>query len=236
MKKLYILLLAVFASHTTQAQDDPNLLGQWFLHYIESNGTIMYPPSDGANPSIIFSNLTPNPFDFNGDGSGVCNSFFLHYELPNSTTITISEFSSTLVFCNTNAQDAYEFMYFSILNNNPTSTFDYTIDLPNETLTMIDLLGEKLVYGRQILSTKDNEVFSNNIKVYPNPAQKEIFMTGIAANSKTSYSIYNLVGNVAVSERSMTQASLDVSQLKAGVYFIKIQQQGKTAVKKFVKI
>ncbi len=233
MKKLYILLLAVFASHATQAQDDPNLLGQWYLHYIESNGARIYVPN-GSPLTITFSNLDPNPLAENVVGFGTCNQFFGKYELNSGhTSLDVVNLLQTLVQCD---NDTFEPIYFGILGSNSTNFFDYTIDLPNESLTMIDLLGEKLVYGRQVLSTKDNEIFSNTIQLYPNPAQKEIFMTGIATNSKTSYSIYNLVENVAVSERFMTQASLDVSQLKAGVYFIKIQQQGKTAVKKFVKI
>jgi hypothetical protein len=104
-----------------------------------------------------------------------------------------------------------------------------------ETLVMTDLLGRKLVFGRQVLSTKGKELFSKAVKLYPNPVQKELFITGIATNTKASYTVYSLVGNVVISERALTQGSLDVSQLKAGIYFIEIQQQGQTAIKKFVK-
>ncbi|WP_298512977.1 T9SS type A sorting domain-containing protein [uncultured Kordia sp.] len=233
MKHIYILFLVLFASYSLKAQDDPDLLGQWYLHYIESNGATIYVPNGNAL-TITFSNLDPNPFAENVVGFGTCNEFFGKYELNNgNTSLDIVDLSQTLVMCD---GDTFESVYFSILGNSSTNFFDYTINLTDETLTMIDLLGEKLVYGRQILSTKDNKSFSSNIKIYPNPVQEKFSITGISTNSKTSYSIHNLVGSVIISERSMTQASLDVSQLKAGIYFIKFQQQGKTAVKKFVKI
>ncbi|MGH1388243.1 T9SS type A sorting domain-containing protein [Kordia sp.] len=237
MKKIYALILVLLVNYSLQAQDDPDLLGTWYLHYIETNGSTMYVPDNGGStvhPSIIFSNLVADPFVSNATGDGMCNNFFSHYTLPSSGTLTTSFFSRTFVICEPGA--SYELIYFTILENEPTSTFSYTIDLTNNTLTMIDLLGEKLVYGRQILSVKDNEAFSSSIKIYPNPVQNELSMTGISTNSKTSYSIYNTLGNIIISERSLTQKTLDVTQLKAGVYFIKIQQQGKSAVKKFVKI
>jgi hypothetical protein len=239
MKKIYVTILILLTSYSTQAQDDPDLLGTWYLHYVESNGTIMHPPSeddDGFNiptPSIIISSLVADPIETNLTGTSTCNEFFLHYELPSSGNLNVTFFNQTLVLCDT---DTFEPVHLGILSANATNFFSYTIDLTNETLTMIDLLGEKLVYGRQVLSIEDNEAFSNSIKVYPNPVQKELSIKGISTNTTPTYSIYNLVGNVIVSKRSLTQASLDVNTLKTGIYFVKITQQGKTAVKKFVKI
>ena len=236
MKKIYALILVLLVNYSLQAQDDPDLLGQWYLHYIESNGTIMYPPSDGADPSINFSILTPNPFDENVVGDGVCNSFFSHYELPNSETITINFLSQTLIFCDNNNQDMYEFLYFSILSTDPSNTFNYTIDLTNNTLTMIDLLGEKLVYGRQILSIKDNEGFSNSIKIYPNPAKSKLFISGASMNAKTTYTVYDLVGKTIISESLLQEDHIDVTALNTGVYFLKIKFDGKFSMKKFIKL
>ncbi|MFK7748834.1 MAG: T9SS type A sorting domain-containing protein [Kordia sp.] len=232
MKKLYTTFLILLVSYTINAQDDPDLLGQWFLHYIESSGSTIYVPNGDALP-ITFSSLDPDPLAENAVGLGTCNEFFGKYELSNgNTSLDIVSLNQTLVMCN---GDTFEPVYFGILGNNGTNFFDYTINLTDETLTMIDLLGEKLVYGRQVLSIKDNDAFSNSIKVYPNPVQKELSLTGISANSKTSFSIYNITGNMIISERSLTQNTYDVTQLKVGVYFIKITQKGKTAVKKFVK-
>ena len=75
MKKLYIFILLVCTSHNIKAQDDPDLLGTWYLHYIESNGNIVYVPSNGnssiVQPSIIFSNLVTDPLEHNIEGDGM---------------------------------------------------------------------------------------------------------------------------------------------------------------------
>lgn len=235
MKKHYFLFLAICISFSVKAQDDPNLLGTWYLHYIETNGSTLYAqttPFPLALTVTSSSNFDPVW------GYSTCNSFFCDYQVfNNNTSIDISNLGHTLVFCppGNPELETFELTYFGILGNESTNFFDYTIDSQAETLTMIDLLGEKLVYGRQVLSTKDNEAFSNSIALYPNPVQKQLFMTGVSPNTKTNYTIYSITGNVIVSERSLTQPSLDVTQLKAGMYFIKFQQQGKTAIKKFVK-
>ena len=248
MKKLYIFILLVCTSYNIKAQDDPDLLGTWYLHYIESNGNIVFVPSNGnssiVQPSIIFSNLVTDPLEHNIEGDGMCNNFFAHYELPGNDTVTIPIWSTTLIFCDeANSGDSsleqieqYELLYFGILfDTSTTTTFNYTIDTTNNILMMVDSQGEKLVYGKQILSTKDNEVFSKNIQLYPNPAQKELFITGISINTKTSYSIYNLIGNTIISNKQLIEKRIDVHSLKAGTYFLKVSQNGNTSVKKFIK-
>lgn len=233
MKKLYTSILILFLSSAIYAQTDPNLLGQWFLHYVEyTNSNRLYPPVG----SIVDINFYPlsDPNFIVVDGTSTCNSFYGNYEVSNSnSSLNIINPAVTLVLCN---NDTFDPSYLGIISDNANNFYDYTIDIPEESLTMIDLSGKKLVYGRQVLSTEDNEVFSNTIKVYPNPTQKELFISGVSINSKTTYTIYNLVGNVVVSENSLKQNQINVNSLKAGIYFLRITQNGKTSIKKFIKI
>lgn len=233
MKKIYTTILVLLVSYSIQAQDDPNLLGQWFLHYIETNGSTIYVPNGSTLP-ITFSSLDPDPFAENAVGNGTCNEFFGKYELSNgNTSLDIVRLPQTLVICD---GDTFEPVYFGILGNNSTNFFDYTINLTDETLTMIDLLGEKLVYGRQVLSTKGNETFSNSIKIYPNPAKNKLFISGASINAKTTYTVYDLVGKTIISESSLQQDHIDVTTLSTGVYFLKIKSNGKFSMKKFIKL
>lgn len=230
MKKIYTTILLFLVSYTSQAQTDTDLLGQWFLHYIESNGFTTYVP-DGSVVPINFTN--PGSFD-SAAGNSTCNSFTAEYVLSNSnTSIDINFFIQTLVMCN---GDTFEPVYFGILGNDITNFFDYTINLTDETLTMIDLLGEKLVYGRQVLSTEEVNASENSLKVYPNPAKNELYIQGITTNSTITYSIYSLLGNTIISENSLKQNNINVAGLKAGIYFLKITQKGKNYIKKFIKL
>lgn len=233
MKKIYASILVLFLSCSLYAQNDPDLLGQWFLHYMESNGSTINVPNGSTLP-ITFSSIDPDPFAENAVGNGTCNDFFGKYELSNgNTSLDIINLTQTLVMCN---GDTFEPVYFGILGNNPSNSFNYTINLTDETLTMIDLLGEKLVYGRQVLSTEDNTLLSNTLKVYPNPAKKELFINGITIDSTTTYTIHNMIGNVVSSKNTLKGNSLKVDFLKAGIYFLKITQKDKTYIKKFIKI
>ncbi|WP_420574246.1 T9SS type A sorting domain-containing protein [Kordia sp.] len=233
MKKIYFLIVILLFSFSSKAQTDPDLLGQWFLHYVEyTNSNRLYPPI-GPTIDINFHPLS-DPNFIVVDGNSSCNSFYGNYEVNNSnSSVDIINLSVTLAFCD---GDTFDPSYLSIISDNTNNFYDYTIDLQTETLTMIDLLGTKLVYGRQVLSTKENDSFSNIIKLYPNPVQKELFVNGISSNSKVTYTIYNVIGNVVTSENLLQQYKINVQSLKAGIYFVQIQQEGKTAIKKFVKL
>jgi heat shock protein HslJ len=230
MKKLYTTILILLLSYNINAQTDPDLLGQWFLHYMELNGSTINVPN-GSTVPINFT--SPGSFD-SVSGDSTCNSFTAEYALSNSnSSIDITFTAQTLAMC---YGDTFEPIYLAILGNDTTNFFDYTINLTDETLTMIDLLGKKLVYGRQVLSTEDNTILSNTLKVYPNPSKDKLFINGITIDATTSYTIYNLLGNIVNSKNILKENSLKVDFLKAGIYFLKITQKDKTYIKKFIKI
>ncbi|WP_420574245.1 T9SS type A sorting domain-containing protein [Kordia sp.] len=230
MKKIYILLLAVFANFTIQAQDDANLIGTWYLHYVEASGTITYVPSITNTYEMTITNSGTFESIL---GYSTCNAFASDYEiLNNNSTINMNSYTETLGFCS----DPFEGLHLGIMSTAIAHNFDYSIDSQTELLTLTDHLGRKLVYGKSVLTTKDNQAFSTTIKLYPNPVQKEFFVNGISSNSKATYTIYNVIGNVVTPENSLQQHKINVASLKTGIYFVKIQQEGKTGIKKFVKL
>ncbi|QHI35998.1 hypothetical protein IMCC3317_13510 [Kordia antarctica] len=230
MKKNYTTILIFLVSFSIHAQDDPDLLGQWFLHYIESNGTTTHIP----DPAVITINFT-NSGNYNStSGNSSCNTHWSDYVISNSNaSIDIINHVRTQILCDT---DFFEPIYLGIFGTDTTNFFDYTISTDNQSLTMTDLLGERLIYGRQVLSTEDNEVLSNTLKLYPNPTKEELYISGISTNLKTTYTIYNLVGNIIISDNLLKQDRIDMTSLKAGIYFLKITQKDKTYMKKFIKI
>ncbi|MBC8754717.1 T9SS type A sorting domain-containing protein [Kordia sp. YSTF-M3] len=230
MKKIYTTILLLLLGYTSQAQTDPDLLGQWFLHYVETSGSTMYVPTGNVIP-VNFTN--PGSFD-SASGDSTCNSFTAEYALSNSNaSININFFTQTLVMCN---GDTFEPVYLGILGNDTTNFFDYTINLTDESLTMIDLLGEKLVYGRQVLSTESIDATENSLKLYPNPVKNLLYISGSSVDSSTTYAIYSMVGTEIITEKTIANTNVDVSNLKAGVYFLKIAQKGKTYMRKFIKV
>ena len=74
---------------------------------------------------------------------------------------------------------------------------------------------------------------SNNLVVFPNPAEKTLYFNSKATLSKVK--IYNVVGT-QIKEYSNVMQSVDVSDLKTGVYIIRFTDtNGETASVKFIK-
>ncbi|WP_046757988.1 T9SS type A sorting domain-containing protein [Kordia jejudonensis] len=235
MKKLYTSILLLFLSYSIYGQNDPELLGQWYLHYVEVNSNRTYVPASTNNPSVYLTfNNDGSPGFPTFDGDSSCNVVLGEYDV-NATngTINFPYYDSTLLLCQ---GDTFETMYLSVLFGGNPNTFNYTIDIPNESLTMVDLSGSILEYGRQALSTEENATTVNTVKLYPNPARETLFIADFSIDSTTSYTIYNLTGNSVITESKLTQNAIDINSLKAGVYFLRVTQQEKTTIKKFIKI
>jgi len=79
------------------------------------------------------------------------------------------------------------------------------------------------------LSINDQDV--TNISMYPNPVVDKLFIQGVS--SATKVSIYNILGKLVVSKA--TSNTIDVNHLQSGMYIIKIVDQQKEIVKKFMK-
>lgn len=65
----------------------------------------------------------------------------------------------------------------------------------------------------------------NGIKLYPNPAQKQLYIQGLTGNN--TISIANAVGQVlmkAVTNNS-TQQAIDISRLRKGIYFVTVKAE-----------
>lgn len=71
------------------------------------------------------------------------------------------------------------------------------------------------------------------LKIFPNPAQDEVTILGVKAESVT---LYDLMGKMVVSKFDLETNKIDISQLPSGFYVIKITlNDGKCSTSKIVK-
>ncbi len=80
-----------------------------------------------------------------------------------------------------------------------------------------------------------NDTFSAiaGLSVYPNPVKNgNLFITSDSNNAKTVV-IYDIIGKQVVNT-SITNQPVNVASLKAGIYIVKITEDGKTATRKLV--
>jgi surface protein len=97
---------------------------------------------------------------------------------------------------------------------------------------LIDTRGWNITDGGLDCTTLDLEEQSLiAIAVYPNPAKDKLFILGLSKPSKVS--IYNVLGKLVCSKT--TSSEVDLEGLQSGVYIIKIMDQQKETIRKFVK-
>jgi surface protein len=79
------------------------------------------------------------------------------------------------------------------------------------------------------LGTNDQNLI--NISIYPNPVTDKLFFQGLSNVSKVS--VYNVLGKLVLSK--MTLSEIDVSNLKNGIYLIKVTDIEGQLVHRFIK-
>ena len=80
-----------------------------------------------------------------------------------------------------------------------------------------------------------DELELTNVSVYPNPATNVLYVNLSSINY--SLEVINLIGEVVLKvENKSNTTSLELSNLKSGVYYLKISSEGKQKQMKFVKL
>lgn len=80
------------------------------------------------------------------------------------------------------------------------------------------------------LGVKENQIAGLNI--YPNPVTNGKFFISTDANAEKSVAIFDVLGKQVV--KTIATESVNVSNLNAGVYIVKITEEGKTATRKLI--
>jgi hypothetical protein len=70
-----------------------------------------------------------------------------------------------------------------------------------------------------------------DILIYPNPTNDKLFIQGLSSSSRVS--IYNVLGKLVLSQTISKE--IDVKQLSKGIYILKIADEQKEIVRKFIK-
>jgi Leucine-rich repeat (LRR) protein len=110
-------------------------------------------------------------------------------------------------------------------SNTANIYFDYNFPIVTNTATT----------AIQLLGTPDFE-FSKYFILYPNPVKNTLNIQAKTEIEIKSAQIYNMLGQLVQAVTNMENtSSIDVSQLKAGNYFIKVNSGNGNAVSKFIK-
>ena len=161
----------------------------------------------------------------------------------NATTITTAggtlQMGATVLPANA-ADDTYS---WSVANGTGSATIDanglltaLTDGTVTVTATANDASGETatmvVTISSQTLGL--NELSLNKVNIYPNPVQNELFVE--VKNEKiTKIDIIDFSGKVIKSIANSTTKSIDVSELKQGIYVLKVSTETGVSTNRFIK-
>ncbi|WP_291128450.1 T9SS type A sorting domain-containing protein [Flavobacterium sp. UBA7682] len=83
------------------------------------------------------------------------------------------------------------------------------------------------------LTLSNNGFEINDLKVYPNPVSNGTLFIETAANAEKTVTVYDILGKQVLNTTTSDNA-INVSNLRGGVYVVKITEEGKTATRKLV--
>lgn len=140
---------------------------------------------------------------------------------------------NTLLFSELGANGVFK---IDITQTNPVKTQiveiplgPFGIAIRNNILYVCELFAQRILKLDTPLSTNDINLINTKIKVFPNPTQEEINITGTL--SSEHFTIYNLMGQEVI-KGTMINNKIAVNNLINGIYYLKI---GNTETVRFIK-
>ena len=134
------------------------------------------------------------------------------------------------------ANECYLFTIYDSNNNGICCTYG------NGYYYLKDAQGHKFIEGDGDFGSEARHMFSidnttavesitqETLKVYPNPANDYLMVEGVM----TSVEVYNTVGQCLLSRAvDGTNTSINLSSFNNGIYFLRVSNNGETAVRKF---
>ncbi|MCF6241849.1 MAG: T9SS type A sorting domain-containing protein, partial [Bacteroidales bacterium] len=174
---------------------------------------------DGASNYSPYNNY---PADL-GDDLSVCSS--------QSTQLLANKYTGNDIYAN----------YSFIWNNSDTTqsiTVDNSLTGSNTFIATVTLRANNLCYTTDTLTvtvqecTGFDEVGKSDLLIYPNPANNQFVIKGDAPES---IKVLSYSGQVVIEKNIVqTPATVDVSSLKSGIYFIKFKYGKSIQVKKLI--
>jgi len=241
MKKLILLTAALFVFGVGLSQ--PDLLGNWTLHYMVIDGeTINVEQPHPSNPEY-------HPgIDFFEDSAGYQTNGFVHFNyffdieppiLIETDTFTVNSPAVTLGDCEPYCD--LETQYLGVVLFGLTvgaRTFAYEIineSNGNKTLIITTPEGNVAVHGNYILS--NNSFEQANISLYPNPAKNSLNISSTFSESFKQYRILSMSGKVVLDKEVRSLQNIDISEINSGLYFLEITSvENQRYIQKFIKL
>ena len=200
-----------------------------------ADAALVSPSTLTITPQVVtLADLTTNFEDYEAELVKVVNVM-----LDNSTNVT---FVNGTVYPMTQGADAFNFRT-NFYNTNLKDT-----DVPTVAVDIVGLPGEKtggdssdygIVLAARVLADITEHTASiseNNIKgfnMYPNPVNGDVLNITTLQNLDKNVQIFDILGKQILA-KTVTGTTINVANLNAGIYLIKVEEAGNTVTRKLV--
>lgn len=231
--------------------------GTFYYDYLVDNDEVL-PVVDGTltdeNGWLTITQITEIPgnavLHVMAEDSVHENTYTVHfYTLASDATLadltvdglTIDGFSPEIVYYD---YDVYEGDPIPVVDGTPndplaTKEVNQATDIPGDAYILVTAQDGTTQMTYQVhfnLITSISEISIDNIKVFPNPVDSELHISGV--EQEVNLSIVNILGEEIMSTIINKESTIDVSSFKKGVYFMRISDSktnNKTSVLRFIK-
>ncbi len=227
MKKLLLLASIICFINCYSQVPNPELFQTWHLTYIQG--------SDLDTPINVVEILpTITPFltissDLNFIGEGACNTYSGSFTNVTSEYFEITQFSQSFLTCSSQMQNIFEASYFSFLQS--ASFYQIYPEGQGLILTMYNPIFGSAIFRNLALKTVD--FTPERLMIYPNPTNSKIFLD-FNQLVVSKIQVINSIGQNVKTINSDFE-SINISDLPAGIYILKIDTELGVKNKKIVK-
>lgn len=233
-KKIF-LVFSIIISSFSFSQDAELFENTWYLHHFESNGETHSHVPNNEVTSITLNFGGIHPFT-----TKVCNDLFdTSLQWNNDNSFTFLVLHQTLALCQNPYNLQFEPLYFQFYyKGNSLSQPHYYQIINNsdnsKTLIITNYLGEEAVYANYQLSVSSYE--KQIVSFYPNPTKDILHIKYETAQNQLNISIFDVNGKIVLNTSNTSLNQIDISNLKKGIYFIKVETlDGKIQIEKIIK-
>lgn len=239
MLNIHFFIFSFFTATSLLAQTQKIDEGSWFLHNLIINSENNFNPKDIYGDQVVsqFSTLNMLSQSFETYFCDVV-SVYIGYD-PEKTTFKVISTATTLG-CGPPDTPLIENKFSNFFSSEVSSMSDFTYQIVEEnldspkTLTITAPNGDKAIYTRTVLSTK--EIFDSIAFIYPNPIKDVMFIEFFNKSKIFDAQIYDFTGKLVLNQILQNSNSINTEKLVSGMYIILIKDSlGNGFQKKFVK-
>lgn len=223
----------VIAAQVSVAQPPDYFVDNWYLHSFSFLDGEVFINTLGVSqgPTMLIKN------DFTLYGSGFCNNYSGNFEYTSHAPLGVDDtFRPRNIVRETNNCGALQEMethFFLPFMQEKVADIFIVNPSSNEKHIVLQYNFGYQVY-KNFPALRISDLSLNEIIIYPNPVENKIFIN-FGNNAFERISITDLNGRVVLDLLENPPAEIEVSNLKSGMYFIRIETLSGNIVKKFIK-